>query len=68
MVLTQTGNTSVGKSCLAHYYENHTFEDREKTIGLEFVMKHVNINDKSCMIQLWDTVRVNYKCSNNIGW
>ena len=50
------GNSGVGKSCILQRYMKHTFEEQYKcTIGVDFLMKTVTINNKTVKLQLWDT-------------
>ena len=50
------GNSGVGKSCILQRYMKHTFEEQYKcTIGVDFLMKTVIINNETVKLQLWDT-------------
>ena len=50
------GNSGVGKSSILNRYMNKTFEDSYKcTIGVDFLMKSIEINGKTVKLQLWDT-------------
>eukprot|EP00347_Sterkiella_histriomuscorum_P022545 403338085 len=50
------GDTSVGKSCILHQYLRNKFNSNSKhTIGVEFGMKYLRVNDQIIKIQIWDT-------------
>ena len=50
------GNSGVGKSSIIQRYMKHTFEESYKcTIGVDFLMKTIEIKDKTVKLQLWDT-------------
>ena len=50
------GNSGVGKSCILQRYMKHTFEEKYKcTIGVDFLMKSLIINNQTVKLQLWDT-------------
>ena len=50
------GNSGVGKSSILNRYMNKTFEESYKcTIGVDFLMKSIEINGKTVKLQLWDT-------------
>ena len=50
------GNSGVGKSCILNRYIKHTFEEKYKcTIGVDFLMKTVTINNQTVKLQIWDT-------------
>jgi len=50
------GDAGVGKSnIVSRFLKNVHMIDMTNTIGVEFVIKNVNINDKTYKIQLWDT-------------
>ncbi|CDW87998.1 ras-related protein rab-4b-like [Stylonychia lemnae] len=50
------GDTSVGKSCILHQYLRNKFDSNSKhTIGVEFGIKYLKINDQIIKIQIWDT-------------
>ena len=50
------GDASVGKSNLLIRYVYGEFnKDYQNTIGVEFGVKNINIKNKICRIQIWDT-------------
>ena len=50
------GNSGVGKSSIIQRYMKHTFEETYKcTIGVDFLMKSIDIKGKTVKLQLWDT-------------
>ena len=50
------GSTGVGKSSLLQRYIQKVFEDAYTcTIGVDFFMKTIEVNDKTVKLQLWDT-------------
>jgi len=50
------GDCGVGKSNLLMKYVNNIFIlDNKTTIGVEFYVKNIEINDKIIKVQLWDT-------------
>lgn len=50
------GNSGVGKSCILKRFIKQSFEESHKcTIGVDFLMKTININGQTVKLQLWDT-------------
>ena len=50
------GNSGVGKSSIIQRYMKQTFENSYKcTIGVDFLMKTLEIKNKVVKLQLWDT-------------
>ena len=50
------GNSGVGKSSILQRYMKQTFEESYKcTIGVDFLMKSLEIKGKTVKLQLWDT-------------
>ncbi|CEF60495.1 Small GTPase superfamily and Ran GTPase family and Small GTPase superfamily, Rho type and Small GTPase superfamily, Rab type and Small GTP-binding protein domain and Small GTPase superfamily, Ras type and Small GTPase superfamily, ARF type and P-loop containing nucleoside triphosphate hydrolase domain-containing protein [Strongyloides ratti] len=50
------GDSAVGKTCfLQRYCYNQFRQAFNATIGVDFTVKTININDKKVTIQLWDT-------------
>jgi len=50
------GNSGVGKSSILNRYMNKTFEESYKcTIGVDFLMKSIEVKGKTVKLQLWDT-------------
>ena len=51
------GDQGVGKSTLLQRFTDNTFTgNHEPTIGIEFVIRTVEINGKRVRLQIWDTV------------
>lgn len=52
------GDQKVGKSTLLQRFTDDTFtENHEPTVGIEFVIRTIEINGKRVRLQIWDTVR-----------
>ena len=50
------GDSGVGKSCLLIRFTEDTFSDSYiTTIGVDFKIKTLEIDSKSCKLQIWDT-------------
>jgi len=50
------GESGVGKSCLLLRFAEGTYSQSFiSTIGVDFKMKKVQLNDKLCKLQIWDT-------------
>lgn len=50
------GDTGVGKSCLLNRYLENKFNALTKhTVGVEFGMRYINVNQKRIKLQIWDT-------------
>uniref|UniRef100_A0A0K0E6W1 EF-hand domain-containing protein n=1 Tax=Strongyloides stercoralis TaxID=6248 RepID=A0A0K0E6W1_STRER len=50
------GDSAVGKTCfLQRYCYNQFRQAFNATIGVDFTVKTINVNDKKVTIQLWDT-------------
>jgi len=50
------GNSGIGKSCLLIRFTDDTFSDSYvTTIGVDFKIKTLDIDGKSCKLQIWDT-------------
>ena len=50
------GNSGVGKSSILQQYMNHVFDSNYKiTIGVDFLMKSLVINNQIVKLQVWDT-------------
>jgi len=50
------GNSGVGKSSIVSRYLNDSFNiEHEITLGVEFAIKNIKINNTRIKIQLWDT-------------
>ena len=50
------GNSGVGKSSILKQYMNHVFDSNYKiTIGVDFLMKSLAINNQIVKLQVWDT-------------
>jgi small GTP-binding protein len=50
-----TGNGGVGKTTLLHrYIEGHFLVDTYMTIGVEFFIKELDVDDSKILLQIWD--------------
>ena len=50
------GDSSVGKTCLLmRFSENRFSSDHMPTIGIDFKIKMLQVQDKRVKLQLWDT-------------
>ncbi|XP_076337898.1 RAS oncogene family member Rab19 [Tachypleus tridentatus] len=50
------GDCDVGKTCVVHRFRSGTYVERHgNTIGVDFAMKTLNIEDKRVKLQIWDT-------------
>ena len=50
------GDSGVGKTCLLKRFAEDTFTTSHiSTIGIDFIIKLVNIKDKTIKLQIWDT-------------
>ena len=50
------GNSGTGKSCLLIRFTDDTFSDSYvTTIGVDFKIKTLDVEEKSCKLQIWDT-------------
>ncbi|GMI78351.1 ARABIDOPSIS RAB GTPASE HOMOLOG C1, RAB GTPASE HOMOLOG 18-1, RAB GTPASE HOMOLOG B18 [Hibiscus trionum] len=49
------GDSGVGKSTLLLSFTSDTFEELNPTIGVDFKVKHVNIEGKKLKLAIWDT-------------
>jgi Ras-related protein Rab-1A len=50
------GESGVGKSCLLLRYTDETFSNTFiSTIGVDFKMKKIRLNDRNVKLQIWDT-------------
>ena len=50
------GDATVGKSCILLRFINNNYRtSHDLTIGVEFGMKIININNKNIKLQIWDT-------------
>ena len=55
MKILTAGEGGVGKTTLLHRYVTSEFMQNTKmTIGVEFFLKEVDINEAKCTLQLWD--------------
>ena len=51
------GDSGAGKTALMTRFSEDTYSDKTlSTVGLEYKNKFVKINNKKCLVQLWDTV------------
>lgn len=54
--ITLIGNSGVGKTCFLLRYTDSVFADEYvSTIGVDFKIKTIVLEDKKCKLQLWDT-------------
>ena len=50
------GNSGVGKSCILMRYADNSFtENFFNTIGVDFKIKTITLNDQVIKMQIWDT-------------
>jgi len=50
------GNSGVGKSCLLVRYADDIYQDNYiATIGVDFKMKTLDVDEKNVKLQIWDT-------------
>jgi len=49
------GDMSVGKTSIIARFMYNTFDKQEHTIGIDFLSKTMQIDDRSIRLQLWDT-------------
>ena len=50
-----TGNASVGKTSLLRRYVDGMFDESSiMTVGVDFFIKELNIDNAHCLLQLWD--------------
>lgn len=53
------GDTGVGKSCiLSRFVKNEFNVETKSTIGVEYGLKLLTINDIKVKIQIWDTAGI----------
>ena len=48
------GDSSVGKTTLVNRYLTGLFKDPSKTLGADFHIKYIDINNKRVFLQIWD--------------
>ncbi|XP_076451088.1 ras-related protein Rab-43-like [Babylonia areolata] len=50
------GDAGVGKTCVVQRFKSGTYTEKHgSTIGVDFTMKTLNIDDKLVKLQIWDT-------------
>jgi Ras-related protein Rab-5C len=49
------GSAGVGKTSIVHRYSTGRFEEPEQTIGVGYVMCHVELESSSVTLNVWDT-------------
>ena len=50
------GDSSVGKSNILNYYKDGSFDDNtQPSIGVQFIAKNIEIENKIFRLQIWDT-------------
>ena len=53
------GDSTVGKSSLLHRFTQNKFKsDCKTTIGVDFNIKNVEVDDKTIKAQIWDTAGI----------
>ena len=56
MRLLIVGNSSVGKTCLLRRFSEGNYQDSFiPTIGIDFAIKKINIDNKVIKVQIFDT-------------
>ena len=58
---TFTGDSGVGKTTCIYKFLQKTTANLSSTIGVEYIMKMVNIAKTKVMLHIWDTVRTLYR-------
>eukprot|EP00798_Chlamydomonas_sp_ICE-L_P009737 gene9737-7611_t len=54
--LLLVGDSGVGKSCILMRFTQNKFEDTTtSTIGVDFRVKYLTLNDQKCKLTVWDT-------------
>lgn len=67
--LLMIGDSNVGKTCILTKYVTNTFtDDFTTTIGIDFHIKRIAVNDKIVKLQLWDTAGQERFRSVTIGY
>ena len=57
--VARVARVGVGKSCLLLQFTDRKFVDHHQlTVGVEFGIRAIRVEDKSVKLQIWDTVRV----------
>jgi Ras-related protein Rab-1A len=49
------GDSSVGKSSILYRFTDDDFAETQSTIGVDFKIKTIVVNDHICKLQVWDT-------------
>ena len=50
------GDSGVGKSSLIHFFNKGYFSENFKpTIGADFANREIYFEDRTCVLQIWDT-------------
>ncbi|KAJ9529498.1 hypothetical protein QJQ45_013850, partial [Haematococcus lacustris] len=50
------GNSGVGKSCILMRFASDRFDEATtSTIGVDFKVKYVTVNNTKCKLTIWDT-------------
>ena len=67
--LLMIGDSNVGKTCILTKYVTNTYtNDFTSTIGIDFHIKRITVNDKVVKLQLWDTAGQERFRSVTIGY
>ncbi|XP_073439833.1 ras-related protein Rab-10-like [Dendrobates tinctorius] len=53
--LVMTGDSNVGKTCIASRYTDHAMPSYLSTVGIDFKTKTVFIDESPLKLQIWDT-------------
>mmetsp|Transcript_13228 Transcript_13228/g.23574 ORF Transcript_13228/g.23574 Transcript_13228/m.23574 type:complete len:199 (+) Transcript_13228:220-816(+) len=53
--LLLVGDSAVGKSSLLLRFSNNSFDDLAPTIGVDFKVKYMTVEDKRIKLTIWDT-------------
>ncbi|XP_007896839.1 ras-related protein Rab-19 isoform X2 [Callorhinchus milii] len=50
------GDSNIGKTCVVHRFKSGIFiEKQQNTIGVDFIVKTLDIDGKKVKVQVWDT-------------
>ncbi|XP_032893695.1 ras-related protein Rab-19 [Amblyraja radiata] len=50
------GDSNIGKTCVVHRFKSGVFlEKQQNTIGVDFIVKTMDIEGKKVKVQVWDT-------------
>lgn len=55
------GDAAVGKTAIVHRFKSGAFVERQaSTIGVDFTMKNLVVNDKRVKVKVYSTIYVGY--------